>query len=181
MFRFINFLITFGIIALVCIGGYWFVMTPQPARTDEQIAYAIDTATFKVQQYKLKEQENITTWRDWARAGNRVAGLEQARLLFAQGPSNPNAYIEAATLLRPLADKGIPEAQNALGVLVRDGLGGMQPDKLEAYKWFSLANARGLDLAERNMLELSHQMTSSQIFEAESRASTWLLDYLKKK
>lgn len=178
MFRFVNFLITLLFLAILTVGGYWYFTTPQPIKISDQMTYAIETSLFKIQQMQFKGEETIQTWRDLAREGNSAAQLRHAQLLFEAAKHNPNAYSEAFATLRSLAEKGIPEGQNALGVLVRDGLGGITPDKIEAYKWFSLAAQRGSKLAQQNALQLSHSMTTSQMYEAESRASNWTLAYL---
>ena len=178
MFRLLNFLIFASFTVVVCIGAYWYVTTPQPAKIEDQATFALDTAIFHVQRFKQGGDESVATWRDLARAGNSAAQLYQAKFLFAEAKNNPISYNEALSVLDKLAKKGIPEGQNAMGVMVRDGLGGLQPDKIEAYKWFSLAAQRGSTLAEENMLQIAHNMTSTEIYEAESRASAWLLDYL---
>lgn len=179
MFKFINFIICLVILVVVCVATFWYVTTPQPAKAQDQLTYGMDTAVFNIARFKQGGDESVGTWRDLAREGNSAAQLYQAQFLFAEAKNRPEAYTEAMSVLDKLAKKGIPDGQNAYGVMIRDGLGGLQADKVEAYKWFSLASQRGSKLGEENMLQLAHIMSSSEIYEAESRASNWLLEYLE--
>ena len=181
--RFINFILTLVVLAGLIIGGRWYLATPQPMRKDMQIDYAKDTLEFTID----KSQQNFATpydelehWRSLAREGNIAAQLRAAELLFADGPRNPKAYNEAIAYARVAADKGIPAAQNVMGVAALQGLGGVPQNKLEAYKWFDLAADRGLDRAHDNILRLATDMTTDQVLEAEHRADAWLLDYVSK-
>lgn len=181
MFRLINFILCVAVLSALCFGAFWLSTTPQPAKMKDQLQFALDTVIFKVERWKQGSDESISTMREFARTGNSAAELYQAKLLFKEANTNPEAYKEALTLVNNLAVKGIPEGQNAYGVMLRDGLGGITPNRVEAYKWFSLSATRGYKLAEENMLNLSHLLTADQINDAEARANAWLLEYLNSK
>jgi TPR repeat protein len=61
-------------------------------------------------------------------------------------------YKKAAELMRPLAEKGDPYAQDALGFLYMGGLG-VQQDFSEAARWFRKAAERGYANAQNNLGE----------------------------
>jgi TPR repeat protein len=47
-------------------------------------------------------------------------------------------------------------------------------DLIEAHKWFNLAASRGNDTAKSYRLELSREMTKTQVAAAQKRAREWL-------
>lgn len=59
-------------------------------------------------------------------------------------------YAKALENLRPEAEKGLPRAQNILGVLYLDGKG-VDKDETEALHWFTLAANRGYAVAQTNL------------------------------
>jgi len=59
-------------------------------------------------------------------------------------------YEEAAEWYRKAAEQGVPEAQNNLGVMYKDGQG-VDRDDAEAVRWFLLAARRGNVLAQSNL------------------------------
>lgn len=181
--RFINFILMIAVLAGLVIGGKWYVSTPQPARLDAKIDYAMDTAMFELdnrQQNFANPTEELAHWRPLARAGNIAAQLRAAELLFGEGQRNPKAYIEAVAYARIAADKGIPAAQNVMGVAALQGLGDVPKSNIDAYKWFDLASDRGLERAHDNVLRLATDMTTDQVLDAEHKSDTWFLDYMAK-
>ncbi len=183
MVKFVKFLLI--VVVLITIGfcGWWHFLTPQPPSFNGQIRYLKDTLAFQSRNFtrpprldkKNTEQiaqEDILYWLPTAQQGNFVAQIYIAKYLFAQGQTNPVTYPRAVEYLLPSAQIGIPIAQNALGVAYRHGLG-VKQDKVEAYKWFSLAAKRGLDIAENNLLEISRELNASMIEEGRNRAILW--------
>jgi uncharacterized protein len=81
-------------------------------------------------------------------------------------------YTEALKWLRAAADQGHPLAQTKLGIMYEDGHGVPQ-DRVRAHMWLSLAAAQGSELAGAFVTELTKQMTSAQIAEAQRLAREW--------
>ena len=75
-----------------------------------------------------------------------VAGpFEDGAAAYARGE-----FATALTLLRPLADQGNANAQNALGVMFVNGEGVAQ-DYAEAHKWYQRAANQGYAKAQGNL------------------------------
>ena len=92
-------------------------------------------------------------------------------------PYNRGGYDAAVELWRRLADKGLPEAQDALGLMYSSGEG-MPQDYVQAHMWFNLAASRYLDQKERDRAArnrdlVASKMTAAQIAEAEKLAREW--------
>jgi uncharacterized protein len=90
-------------------------------------------------------------------------------------------YATAISLLRPLADHGVVEAQIYLGVMYEDG-GGVPKDYVAAHMWFNLAARHGAggcaptsecDRALKHRERVAAMMTPEQIAEAEKRFAGW--------
>jgi len=95
-------------------------------------------------------------------AGPAVAGpLEEGVEAVVRGD-----YATALQLLRPLAEKGDPDAQINLGNMYFDG-NGVPQDYVQAHKWFDLAGSR----LYRDTL--AAKMTPAQIAEAQKLAREW--------
>jgi len=178
----IKFLFWIAVLGAIFGAGYWALTTPQPIRFETKLAYLKDTAQFEWERFRDKEKAprdlkaEFTRWKPMADAGNIAAGLHVAETAFKIASNDPRAYALALHYVRPLADKGIPKAQNVLGVMTLKGLGGLAVDKVEAYKWFNLASDRGDNQAYENMLRLSSEMSSAEVLEGEHRSNTWVLD-----
>jgi ankyrin repeat protein len=71
--------------------------------------------------------------------------IEEGRAAIGNGK-----YKEAMHLLAPLAKRGIPEAQNSVGVLYKEGWG-VERDYTEAIKWFRAASDQGHAKAQYNL------------------------------
>lgn len=182
MFRIIKFFVI--LIALVGFVGCfaWYIKTPQPPRMDISVDYLKDTIAYHYYGFKRSSDssDDINYWRPIAREGNIVAQLKMAEWLFALGPEHTEAYEEAFLYLDILSDKGIPMAQNALAVLYCHGLG-IEINKIECFKWFSLASSQGYELAEKNMLDMSRELTHEQMLDVENRVASWKMRYRNKK
>jgi Sel1 repeat len=88
-------------------------------------------------------------------------------------------YKTAVRLYKPLANKGDPEAQYALGYMYMTGKG-VRKDHVEAYMWFNIAisqlspledDRRKLVESSRNLVAV--QMTLDQIAKAQRWAGEW--------
>ncbi len=169
-------------VVLLALGfcGWWYLATPQPPTFPAQMRYLKDTIAFQTHHFQRLPsfdfdgastitQEEADFWLPMAQEGNSVAQIFVARYLFSQGEKNPRAYQTALTFLRPAAMDGIPVAQNALGVAYRYGLGVPQ-NTVEATKYFILAAARGLRLAQDNLYQMSRQITPDEMKEAKARS-----------
>jgi len=77
---------------------------------------------------------------------------DDARRLIRQGINldQRHQYIQAACCYRLAAEYGLPEAQNNLGVMYKDGQGVLR-DYAEAAKWFLRAAEQGNILAQSNL------------------------------
>jgi uncharacterized protein len=78
-------------------------------------------------------------------------------------------YARSATKFREAAEQGLPQAQRALGQLLRDGHG-VPPDYFEAYVWFLMSYDGGLTHAMTDLQEVEAQLGSSQVEQAKSKA-----------
>jgi TPR repeat protein len=63
--------------------------------------------------------------------------------------------------------------------MYRDGLG-VERNKLEAHKWFNLANSRGNKNAARALAEIEIDMTQDQIAQAQKLARDWSASHAQK-
>jgi len=80
-------------------------------------------------------------------------------------------FAAAIELLRPIAETGDPEAQNAVGEMLTDGKGGVTIDEIEAAAWFRKAAMQGYAPGQVNlglMLEVGQGVIRDQ-----AEASRW--------
>ena len=159
----------------------WYFKTPQPPRMDMSLAYLKDTVVYHYYDFTRPDDggDYAQYWRPIARQGNSVAQLKMAEFLFGIVHEDSRAYEEAFLYLDILSDKGLPMAQNALAVLYCHGLG-IDQNKIECFKWFSLAAAQGYELAEKNMLDMSRELTHEQMLDVQSRVAAWTMNYRNK-
>ena len=71
------------------------------------------------------------------------------------------------------AETGTSEALYNLGLMYSNGEG-VQPDYIEAHKWFNLAAMKGNIEARTWRSELAQEMTAAQVAEAQRQAREWL-------
>ncbi len=97
-----------------------------------------------------------------------------ARADFQAGmdADNRKDYATALSEWRPLAEKGVAEAQYKLGMLYSTGYGVPQ-DFVQAHKWYSLAGANGDKGAPTLRDALAKQMIHTQIAKAQRQAREW--------
>lgn len=149
----------------------WYARTPQPHHLRAQYHFAKETLQFEYYDYK-KTSDDLKYWLPIAKEGNGPAQLYVSHMMYRYGEKNPAYYASALPYLTMAANKGLPLAQNALGVAYLNGLG-VQADKLEAYKWFVLAANEGIELALRNKEALARRMTATEISRAKLSADQW--------
>jgi len=75
-------------------------------------------------------------------------------------------YRYALRVLRPLAEKGVPEAELALGRMYANGQGVLQ-NYVEAHAWFNSAASGGMAQGRAERDALASRMTPAQIAEAQ--------------
>lgn len=157
---------------------FWYFSTALPARPDMQVKFAKDTAVFEY--YRLTKPRTAKAFAYYVEAAhgdNLLARLKIAELLFKRAQKKPVIYKEAIIYLKDLSGLGLPQAQNALGVAYWHGLG-VKADRIEAYKWFSLASKRGHGRARKNLLNLTRKFTDKDVAQGQKRADEWLQAYL---
>jgi TPR repeat protein len=72
------------------------------------------------------------------------------------------------------AEQGVVVAQRNLGLMFKEGRG-VPKDYVQAYKWFSLANAAGDLEAANNRDLIGERMTRDQLDQAQKVAKDWML------
>jgi hypothetical protein len=121
---------------------------------------------------------------DWYRLATSISRHGGAEFALAQfyyyGRGVPADAGEALSWYRKAADDGHPAAQHVLGTIYEGGWN-VEPDPVEAYKWFTLAIPnrdqaiaidRGFDpVAAREAL--AKKMTRSQVTRGEKAAARW--------
>jgi len=71
------------------------------------------------------------------------------------------------------AEGGVPEALLELGLIYASGRE-VEQNYVAAHKWFNLAALRGCDEAKHYRLELSREMSKSEIAQAQKLAREWI-------
>jgi uncharacterized protein len=84
--------------------------------------------------------------------------------LYQQGLGVTASDADAAVWWLKAAERGLPEAQSALGSLY------LKRDPVEAYSWFALAAASGDKEAALALNSLAQRLTAQQLAEAQQRA-----------
>ncbi|MGB8364805.1 MAG: hypothetical protein ACLQUZ_06530 [Rhizomicrobium sp.] len=81
--------------------------------------------------------------------------------------------VDALTQYEVDAKQGRADALYNLGLAYSTGQG-VSVDYVAAHKWFNLAAMRGSDLAKTWRAQISNEMSSNQIAEAQRLAREWL-------
>ena len=89
--------------------------------------------------------------------------------------SDTGDYATAIRLWRPLADQGNARAQYALGNIYRLGRGVPQ-DLLQAYVWYSLSAARGVESAKVRRNLVAARMSPEQVERAQQQLQELVTD-----
>ena len=85
---------------------------------------------------------------------------------------NGGDYDTALKEFRPLAERGKAVAQWSLGIMYERGRSVPQ-DYVQAYRWYTLAAAKGLKEAVKGRDLLEKRMTPAQLAEAQRLARGW--------
>ena len=85
---------------------------------------------------------------------------------------NGGDYDTALKEFRPLAERGKAVAQWSLGIMYERGRSVPQ-DYVQAYRWYTLAAAKGLKEAVKGRDLLEKRMTPAQLAEAQRLAREW--------
>jgi TPR repeat protein len=86
-----------------------------------------------------------------AAARGNTEAAERAGLAFMEGDGAPLDDTRAAPLLRQAAEAGRPRAQNAYGVLLSLGRGGLARDPAAGTAWYRKAAAQGFPQGQSNL------------------------------
>ncbi len=81
--------------------------------------------------------------------------------------------VSSVEMIESAAQGGAPDALFELGVVYSSGRDSAV-DLVQAHKWFNLAALRGNEEAKRYRLEVSAEMSKSEIAEAQRQAREWL-------
>lgn len=90
--------------------------------------------------------------------------------------STAAADLEDALVATCLASaaQGDISAYYDLGIAFSTGSHGIEPDLIEAHKWFNLAAVAGHEEAALCRADIADEMTAREIAEAQRRAREWL-------
>jgi uncharacterized protein len=80
-----------------------------------------------------------------------------------------NDYARSAGRFRQAAEKGLPQAQRQLAMLLRDGQG-LPVDKFEAYVWMLVSYDGGLRATATDLQALEAELSRTQLDQAKSEA-----------
>lgn len=100
-----------------------------------------------------------------ARQQHGMAQLRLGELYLVGGADISRDFGKAHLWLIRAAKAGVPDAQYALGVMYRDGLG-VPADNPVAFKWFTYAAQAGHNRAEEAVRDLDGRLTGSERAEA---------------
>lgn len=117
-------------------------------------------------------QEALQIFRPLAEGGEATAQVELAQMYF-YGEGVPRDTAQALHWYRKGANQSLPVAFVILGQIYSEGSGGVTLDKVQAYKWFSLAIDRGSESAHGFRRDLAREMTPAQVAEGERLARAW--------
>lgn len=118
-------------------------------------------------QAMLADSEPVVAASGGAQAQNQLG----EDFYSGKGGQNKNLVL-AAKLFRSVAEQDFAPAQRNLGSCYEKG-DGVVKCYIEAYKWYSLAAARGDDRARRNVTLLELLMPRDQVAEGRQRARDW--------
>ena len=113
-----------------------------------------------------------------AQGGSAEAGSVLA-YIYAKGDGAPQDLQNSAKWYRWAADRDEGGAQGTLGLYYLKGLGGLGPDKQQAYFWLSLAVTRGNTKKELKdaylpfLADLENQMKPDLIAEMQQSVRAW--------
>lgn len=80
-----------------------------------------------------------------------------------------NDYARSVDRFRQAAQQGLPQAQQQLALLLREGEG-VPLDKFEAYVWMLVSSDAGLHVADTDLQALEAELSSAQLEQAKKKA-----------
>ena len=104
----------------------------------------------------------------WMAASPAMADWDKARTALQAGKTS-----EAFRILKPMAEEGDREAQYMIAYLLSTG-SGAKLDLEEAYKWYTIAVARGHTAANTARSYVRRKLDFAAAAEAERKARAWL-------
>jgi len=134
-----------------------------------------------------KQDDNVGEWllgRAYLTGVGTARDLEQAAAALKRSASHNDPfgqyllgmvqlersqYTPAADSFRKAAMQGLPQAQQQLGMLLKDGRG-VSPDKFEAYVWLLLSARAGNNTVGADLGLLEADLGSNQTEEAKTKA-----------
>jgi TPR repeat protein len=134
-----------------------------------------------------KQDDNVGEWllgRAYLTGVGTARDLEQAAAALKRSASHNdpfgqyllgmvqlerNQYTPAAESFRKAAMQGLPQAQQQLGMLLKEGRG-VSPDKFEAYVWLLLSARAGNNTVGVELQSLEADLGSNQTEQAKTKA-----------
>ena len=121
---------------------------------------------------KAKRDENFTAFAAKAEKTKSAPDLLLVGKRYLKGIGVHRNARKAAAWVRKAADLGHGPAQHMLGALYAAGHG-VKLDRIEAYKWYTLAIRGGFSGSKKYRAKLQRRLSSKQINEAKKRADAW--------
>lgn len=184
--KFIGTLLSILVFAVFVFAVWWVFILPTPLSVSASQKMALQYASFTPFQLKaihlddLNDERLIPIYDAYAQKGNTIAQHELG-LVYYHLPTPPQErnFSNAVKYFRQAAEAGWPAAQNALGAMLMQGEG-VPRNRVEAYKWFSIASQAGHSKAQANLALVSSQMSLDQVYKAEELATQWIAAFIKK-
>lgn len=139
-----------NLISLTCIGLQTNCYAGTQAANDTKPQHEEENSTTP------SEQISITTLQELAKQDPKAA--YDLSLRYFRGDGIPQDSYQALLTMRDAAERGLLEAQKALGQLYLTGLEEMGSDLNEAHKWLSIAAGRG----DKEASDLLEKVTSAR-------------------
>lgn len=113
----------------------------------------------------IRDLNEASTWLQKAARHDDPFG----QYLLGQIRLERNDDSQAADLFRKAANQGLPQAQQQLGLLLKQGRG-MSEDKFEAYIWLLVSFDAGNEKVANDLQQLEADLGSNQVEKAKSKA-----------
>jgi len=119
---------------------------------------------------KAKRAEGFTALIAEAKATGSAKKMLRVGQRYLKGIGAPRDARKGAEWVAKSAKLGHGPAQYIFGALLAAGHG-VRKDRIEAYKWFSMAKANGVGASHKYLKRLRGELTAAQVSEAERRAA----------
>jgi TPR repeat protein len=114
---------------------------------------------------QLRDLKEASRWLERAAAHDNPYG----QYLLGQIRLERSDYVQASELFRKSAMQGLPQAQQQLASLLKQGQG-VKQDKLEAYMWLLISLDGGNQAAAADARQLEGDFATAQIEQAKNKA-----------